>query len=472
MSLHLGLVALLLGALAGSPLLAAAEPATVPTAPGAAPTRPTVAVDTRVTREPTRPAAEPVAEPGVSQRTPPAVPEATRVPEPGTPPRATPRPAAGSPERPSLQAAPEQWRGVQPPPLEELPVLREWLVVSRNLDEAQHQRLALQAFKLTIVRRQQLTHLGRVISVYRIPPGIDLPQLEQQLRRQFPDWQQELNLRYRPLSTPPPPPEALRNWGQRAMGRIQPASQQCGAGLVLAMLDGPVNTQLAEFIDADLHYLSLLPAQFSPGAGMAAQHGSAVAALLLGRVQVAGLLPGASLHALGVFGEDAEAGLHTRSDWVIQALDQLAGIQPPVRVVNLSFGGSYSRLLERTFEQLAPRMAFVAAAGNDGVARIRYPAAYASVIAVGAVDARLRRARQSNYGPELALVAPGEDIWTLDENGQGYFASGTSFAAPFVSAALALASSATALSAQARDLGDPGPDSVYGRGLAHLPKCR
>nr|WP_298145202.1 S8 family serine peptidase [uncultured Pseudomonas sp.] len=467
------LVALLLGALAGSSLLAAAEPGTAPTAPGAAPPRTTVVVDTPVTREPTRPAAEPAAEPGLPQSTPPVVPEATRTAAPGTPPQTIARPAGKGPERPNLQAAPEQWRGVQPPPLEELPVLREWLVLSRNLDQAQEQRRALQAFKLTIVRRQQLTHMGGVISVYRIPAELDLPQLEQQLRRQFPDWQQELNLRYRPLSAPlAPPSESLRNWGQRAMGRAQPASQQCGGGLVLAMLDGPVNTQLAEFIDADLHYLSLLPAQFSPRADGAARHGSSVAALLLGRAQVNGLLPGASLHALGVFGEDAEAGLHTRSDWVIQALDQVAGIQPPVRVVNLSFGGSYSLLLQRTFEQLASRMAFVAAAGNDGVARIRYPAAYASVIAVGAVDARLRRVRQSNYGAELALVAPGEDIWTLDENGQGYFASGTSFAAPFVSAALALAASSNALRAQARDLGEPGPDPAYGNGLARLAECR
>lgn len=459
-------LALLLSLLLGQPLLATGDPA----APGTAPARPAAHIQLQSGREPSDPTAAP--SPARSASASPPTATTVTVPPPASVAPAPPRPAGGLIERPGLQAAPEQWRGVQQPPADDLPVLREWVVVSRDLDEAQEQRRALQAFKLTIARRQQLTHLQRVISVYRIPPEIDLGQLERQLRRQFPDWQQEPNLRYRPLSAPPPPPEALRDWGQRAMGRTQPAAQRCGAGLVLAMLDGPVNTQLAEFIDADLRYLSLLPAQFAPRDPAAARHGSAVAALLLGRGQVAGLLPAASLHALGVFGEDADAGLHTRSDWVIQALDHLAGIQPPVRVVNLSFGGSYSLLLARTFEQLARRMHFVAAAGNDGAPRVRYPAAYPAVIAVGAVDARLRRARQSNYGPELALVAPGEDIWTLDENGQGYFASGTSFAAPFVSAALALSPSPAALHARARDLGAPGVDPEHGAGLARLPGCR
>ena len=42
---------------------------------------------------------------------------------------------------------------------------------------------------------------------------------------------------------------------------------------------------------------------------------------------------------------------------------------------------------------------------DDGQAGVRYPAAYPQVLAVGAVDARLRRLRQSNFGRHLALVA-------------------------------------------------------------------
>ncbi|MET1079840.1 MAG: S8 family serine peptidase [Pseudomonas sp.] len=381
------------------------------------------------------------------------------------------RPAGSLLEQP-LQAPPVQWRGVQQGSPTDPPVLREWLVISRNLAEAEQQRRALQPYQLSILRRQQLPHLQRVISVYRIAPERDLRQLERDVRQAFPDWQQELNQRYLPLEQAVSEDEAaVRQWGQVSMGRLHPAPATCGRGLTLALLDGPVNQRLAEFAGADLSYRSLLPPSFSTPSAAAARHGTSLAVLLLGRHQIAGLLPGVRLHALGIFAEDASAGLHTRSDWVIQALDHLAGVQPPVQVVNLSFGGAYSLLLEQFFAQLAQRMQFVAAAGNDGREGLRYPAAYPSVLAVGAVDAAHRRLRQSNWGAQLALVAPGEDIWTLDEGGQGYYASGTSFAAPFVSAALALYGSPKALQEQALNLGPPGRDAEYGAGLAQLPDC-
>ncbi|MBB1518767.1 S8 family serine peptidase [Aquipseudomonas guryensis] len=441
----------------GGPPASSAPPAPGGPAPTSAPA-PVVPAAT-----PTAPAAMPA--PALIPPAPPSVPAGIPIPPP--------RRATGSLlDQPMLQAPPQQWRGVVQPPAQELPALREWLVFSRDLAEAEQQRLALQAFQLSILRRQQLPNLQRVLSVYRIPAQLDLEQLEADLRRQFPHWQQELNQRYRPLQLPDAAELQQRNWGQRAMGRQQPAAVDCGKGKLLAMLDGPVNSALSEFAGADLHYQSLPPAQYLARSSEAARHGTALAALLVGREQVAGLLPGARLQALGVFGEDRTAGLHTRSDWVIAALEQLAGLQPAPQAVNLSFGGSHSRLLAELFEQLAARMDFVAAAGNDGQAGVRYPAAYPGVLAVGAVDARLRRLRQSNFGRHLALVAPGEDIWTLDGNGQGFYASGTSFAAPFVSAALALAPSAEALLAQARDLGENGRDEQYGAGLARLPGCR
>lgn len=367
---------------------------------------------------------------------------------------------------------PQQWRGIKQSSADAQAPLREWLVFSRNLAEAQSQRLALQPFALSILRRQQLGELGRVISVYRIPDGADLHQLEARLRQEFPDWQQELNLRYLPLSEAlEGNGDALERWGQQAIGQVQLSPANCGAGAVLAMLDGPVNPNLAAFAGAALSYQSVVSAAFRPSSLTADRHGNGIAALLVGQQRVRGLIPGARVYALGVFGEDAEVGLHTRTDWLLSGLDRLLALPAPVQVVNLSFGGGYSRLLESSIQRLQSRMKFVAAAGNDGFDSVRYPAAYPGVVAVGAVDARLQRQRQSNYGPGLSLVAPGEDIWTLDEHGQGYFASGTSLAAPFVSAALALGHSAKQLRAQARDIGPAGIDLWYGAGLVQMPGC-
>lgn len=368
---------------------------------------------------------------------------------------------------------PKQWRGIKQPATDAQVPLREWLVFSRNLTEAQSQRQALQPFALSILRRQQLGELGRVISVYRIPDSADLQQLEARLRQQFPDWQQELNLRYLPLSEALEEDrgDPLERWGQHAVGQAQRSPANCGEGVVLAMLDGPVNPSLAAFAGAALSYQSVVSEAFRPRSLAADRHGNGIAALLVGQQQVRGLIPGASVYALGVFGEDVEVGLHTRTDWLLSGLDRLLALPVPVQVVNLSFGGGYSRLLESSFQRLQPRMQFVAAAGNDGVDSLRYPAAYPGVVAVGAVDARLQRLRQSNYGPGLSLVAPGEDIWTLDEHGQGYFASGTSLAAPFVSAALALGRSPKQLREHARDIGPAGDDVWNGAGLVQSPGC-
>lgn len=391
--------------------------------------------------------------------------------QPALPPPPAPRPGSLL-EQPLLRANPAM---LADPAVDALPPLREWLVISRNLGEAESQRKALLPWRLSILRRQQLQHLQQVISVYRIPPEVDLLQLEQQLRRQFPDWQQELNQRYQPLqdAAPEAAEQQLRRWGQQAVGQLQAAPADCGGGRVLAMLDGPVNAGLGVFTGALLDYQSQVPPAFLAKDPAAARHGTSIAALLVGRGEVAGLVPGARLHALGVFGEDRVAGLHSRSDWLIVGLDQLAGLNPPATVVNLSFGGSGSQLLQRILAQLSKRMIFVATAGNDGREGIRYPAAYPAVLAVGAVDVRLQRLRLSNTGKQLDLVAPGEDIWSVDESGQGYFASGTSFAAPFVTAALLLDPiAASALDRFAQDLGPAGRDDLYGQGLLRLAACR
>jgi subtilisin family serine protease len=115
-------------------------------------------------------------------------------------------------------------------------------------------------------------------------------------------------------------------------------------------------------------------------------------------------------------------------------------------------------------------MRVVAAAGNDGTTRPVFPAALTGVVAVTAVDVRRRHWPRANSGEYVAIAAPGVDVWTIDGIGRGYYATGTSFAAIFVSAALALGAPAqpalgTWLKLHAEDLGPPGRDRLFGFGL-------
>ncbi len=116
------------------------------------------------------------------------------------------------------------------------------------------------------------------------------------------------------------------------------------------------------------------------------------------------------------------------------------------RVLNLSFGTPTSALgpedpiphEDVVRYALARGCVLIAASGNNGDEDPFYPAALPGVVAVGAVDAGGRVCSFSSRGPHVALCAPGADIPIAALDG-GYGAgNGTSFAAPFVTAAAAL----------------------------------
>jgi subtilisin family serine protease len=106
---------------------------------------------------------------------------------------------------------------------------------------------------------------------------------------------------------------------------------------------------------------------------------------------------------------------------------------------------------------------------------VRYPAAYDEAIGVTAVARDTGIFRFANQGPHVDYAALGVEVPTARDTGGFGAESGTSLAAPIVAAFIAceLARSGNvqealaALDARALDLGAPGADPVYGRGLLH-----
>jgi subtilisin family serine protease len=156
-------------------------------------------------------------------------------------------------------------------------------------------------------------------------------------------------------------------------------------------------------------------------------------------------------------------------------------LRSQVSVVNMSMSGPHDELLERAIADMSARgVLFVAAAGNGGPnGRPSYPAAYEQVIAVTAVDKNLRSYIHANHGDYIDVAAPGVGIWTALPGVLEGYQSGTSFAAPYVTAIVAAVhgqvgdkSKEGFLKALAiRDLGQVGRDRVYGRGLVIAPSA-
>ena len=150
--------------------------------------------------------------------------------------------------------------------------------------------------------------------------------------------------------------------------------------------------------------------------------------------------------------------------------------QSGANVISMSLGSSsFSRILQKAcLYAWRKGCILVAAAGNDGVRSIDYPARFKTVICVGSIDKSNSRSSFSNYGPQMELVAPGEYILSTYPGNMYVYMSGTSMATPHVAGVAALVWSHNPtlrnrdvriiLARTADDLGTLGWDEEYGFG--------
>ena len=114
-------------------------------------------------------------------------------------------------------------------------------------------------------------------------------------------------------------------------------------------------------------------------------------------------------------------------------------------IVNMSLGVRHSGggLPHREVVSYAAErgVLIVAASGNDGSQNLYFPGAYDTVLTVGSVGPDGAVSDFSTYGPQVSIVAPGEDIYSTVPGGGYGFASGTSHAAPFAAGVAALVQS-------------------------------
>lgn len=201
-------------------------------------------------------------------------------------------------------------------------------------------------------------------------------------------------------------------------------------------------------------------------------------------IGVSGVAPGVFVTSarIGVSNIPCNLTFRGQLSWTARAI--MWAEQVGARISNNSNGYSLTSTAIRDAYELTRDngMVHFASAGNAGVSSIDYPAELGAVNAVGALDPNGHRAFFSNYGGQLAFLAPGQDTWTTDRTGQDgkdptnyAMVDGTSFSSPLAAGVAALlVSIQPALSAidveqimrrTSRDLYAPGKDSDSGWGL-------
>lgn len=151
---------------------------------------------------------------------------------------------------------------------------------------------------------------------------------------------------------------------------------------------------------------------------------------------IAGIAPRAQVMAYRAFSDKT-----TTMDAVVDAIN--AAVDDGCQVLNMSFGTTAaSTTLRKAIERAeAAGVVMVAAVGNQGATAYHYPANYPAVIGAGSVNEQLQRSSFSQMNSSVFVVAPGEEVFSLgiSEKEKYTSSSGTSFAAPVVSAMAALA---------------------------------
>ncbi len=168
-------------------------------------------------------------------------------------------------------------------------------------------------------------------------------------------------------------------------------------------------------------------------------HGTAVAGIIAAAVNGSGIVGGAP----GVRILPLKVGDQVGASSLAIAEAIYGAIERGVQVINLSLGADTpSATLERAIEQAYDQGIIVVAAAGNTPDAVTFPASYPEVIAVGGATADGKRL--SSFSSRLTrvdLIAPAEDVLTTSWDGRepGWEPrTGTSFAAPMVSAAAAL----------------------------------
>ena len=283
----------------------------------------------------------------------------------------------------------------------------------------------------------------------------------------------------------PNDPGYTSQWGLPAVKAVGAWDRTHGStGVVVAVVDSGIDGTHPDLAGKVVPgYDAVKGTALAPGNTDVGGHGTAVAGVIAATPDNGGGLAGLGWHTRVVAVKDGDAtplrsatvaGIRWAADNGFRLINVSSGYPDPDG--NEAAAVAYAR---------TKGSVVIASAGDSFEAGnpLFYPAVLDGVVGVGAIGFDGTRARYSNTGGYVDLVAPGgsgdgqlpHDVHVLAPNGGTTFRSGTSFASPLVAAAAALVMAASPgvspdaaigiLLATAADRGPAGRDPEYGAGL-------
>lgn len=358
-------------------------------------------------------------------------------------------------------------------PLWEVPGINAWVVATSDVDKQIEKFLALPEVKWA-----EPNYIGGVapdapvavqetpadLAAKEAPADLAAPAAEPDAVSLFPD--------------DPDYNDPVKGYGPRQVNAPAAWDTTTGsAGVIVAVVDSgvsPVHTELSaallpgkDFVNNDL--------DASDDNG----HGTHVAGIIAAAINngqgLAGVAAGIRILPVKVL-NSANLG-----DYATFAAGINYAVQNGARIINLSLGGpSDSQALHDAVQAAANQgVLVVVASGNTADTRDYYPASYPEALSVAGTTTAGEWWNSSTFNNQVDLAAPAQQVWSTywspTDSGAYAFQSGTSMAAPFVSAAAALLLSTrpdlqsgdlrTILQQSAHDLGPTGVDAYTGYGL-------
>ncbi len=318
----------------------------------------------------------------------------------------------------------------------------------------------------TLHKQEKLAGLNLYLLTFDCPPGVSPKDASLELERLQPKSSVgELNkylLNSSQLSFLQP--QVPKTFANEMLGWPESG---CDVPVKIGIIDGGLSEKFKQQTSAKIYTRSFIETAPSE---TAVRHGTSIGAILADPARLKDVM----LYSAAVVEQDENGNDYSSPTAILKALNWM--ILNDVKVVNISLSGPPNKVLETALEVASEKgLLIVAAVGNQGQnSPPQFPAAYNTVLAATAVDVEGDIYDKAVRGNHVDFSAPGVDIY-INVEGQSRYISGTSIAAPFITAAIASSLGMKEhknrqdiiqhFSGSATDLGPKGKDTIFGLGL-------